>query len=190
MFTYPCSGRNKVLDKSLGLRSSFNLKFIGIWTYDLASDRVFGDRLAGEYFGLTEYAFRNGVDRTVFRQAIDPADLTLVQRTLHEALHQGKPIDVTYHVNSPSLGRRKIRAVGTCYRESHEPIICAGYFIDKSGPHSRLAALEAINDLINEAFDVSVEVKDPFLRLLLDMPRIEAGTLLGKEYSRRFSSPS
>lgn len=173
-------------DHDQAIRTSANIKFIGIWTFDVCSGRIFGDKLAGEYFGLTEYAFRKGVEPQRLHAAIDPGGLPAVRKAVSDAVAKGRPIDVVYHVTSPSLGRRKIRSVGSCYRENGEPIICSGYFIDLAAPHSHLTALEAINDLTSDAFAIAHQRNYKFLSHLLGMVRIETGTMLAKEYIRRF----
>lgn len=104
---------------------------IGVWTWNVEANRVHGDRVIAEYFGLPEKEAKSGVPIERCLQSIHPGDRERVTRAIDLAVRDGSDFHEIYRVNTLRLGLRTIEAHGQCYLDGKgRPAVYPGFICD------------------------------------------------------------
>ena len=104
---------------------------IGVWTWNVEANRVHGDKVIAEYFGLPEREAKSGVPVERCLQAIHPNDRRRVTQSIELALKRGSDFHEVYRVFTRHLGQRTIEAHGQCYLDGKgRPSVYPGFICD------------------------------------------------------------
>ncbi|MFN3792714.1 ATP-binding protein [Massilia sp.] len=119
-----------LIDASARLESIIAAAELGVWNWDIGTDRVTGDARMAALFGIPEF-LEGGAPASRCFESLHPEDLRTVQTVLQEAVTRGASYDATFRVRRPEGGWRWVIARGHV-----EPA-------DGSGPRMRGVVIDA-----------------------------------------------
>ncbi|MBW9091854.1 PAS domain-containing protein [Rhizobium wenxiniae] len=106
---------------------------MGFYTWNLSSDRCFGDDVFTRLFSLDLRDVKEGVPIEQILARVWDQDRPRLARAIHQAITSGSFYTETYHVLQRSGGYREITAFGRCLRFSDgTPSHYTGFVVDAS----------------------------------------------------------
>ena len=104
---------------------------VGVWTYDVATDRFFCDRAISELYGIDATAALNGIARTAFLANVHEGDRAALRATMEGGLERSGDLELEYRVAHPDGSTRWVLSRGhTYFDESNNPVRRTGVGID------------------------------------------------------------
>lgn len=115
---------------------------IGIWDWDLLTNRLEWDDRLCEWYQLTPEERKAGHHYERWRAWVHPDDIAQAEAGLHEALHQTGHYDGSFRIRRPDGSMRFIRCVAdVIYDADHRPLRIFGINQDVTAQQAQLAAL-------------------------------------------------
>jgi PAS domain S-box-containing protein len=120
-----------LIDASARLESIIAAAELGVWTWDIGSDRVAGDSRMAALFGLPD-DLRDDAPRARYVEAVHPDDAAAIEALLSDAAARGAPYDATFRVRHADGGWRWVIARGNLVRGPDGAPRMRGVVIDAS----------------------------------------------------------
>jgi PAS domain-containing protein len=106
----------------------------GIYTWVIATDRVYADSLVAELFGLDCRKAQDGLPLQDHLSRIHNDDLPRVAKAIHHTMMSGQPFGEQYRICRPDGSVAEVMAIGTCFRDgSGEPSHYSGIIFPIAG---------------------------------------------------------
>ena len=118
---------------------------VGVYTFVVPEDRVFGDEVIASIFGLSAKALTEGVPIKEVLRYVQNGDRQRLAKTMHEAIISGDLRAETYRVVLPDNRQYLVSAVGRCLRDADGlPSMYSGTvtILDEASPEATPGALE------------------------------------------------
>lgn len=159
---------------------------MGMWTFDVKEDLVYGDPVLALYFGVAVEEASKGLPLDVFFDAVHPDDLARVQDEIARTCAGQSAFRSEYRVFGSDRKWRRILATGRCFYQNGEPIRYPG-FVTEIEPVSAKTKepLDELSDLTIAAKNSAVADKRNFIAYLLDMVLLEIGRALASRQVSR-----
>jgi two-component system, sporulation sensor kinase E len=87
---------------------------VGIWDWDIPSDRVYTDERFAQFYGVDAERAKNGSTLAEFTRNIHPADREIVRNKIDAALVNGQEFSAEYRLIQTDNSVRWVSAVGRC----------------------------------------------------------------------------
>jgi PAS domain S-box-containing protein len=97
------------------LRLAVDAAQMGLWEWDISSNRVIWDTKQDELFGLTQGSFAG--TKEAFFELVHPADRLMLETALGRALTDGAPYQNEFRIVVPAGDTRWIANLGQVYRD-------------------------------------------------------------------------
>ncbi|MBE7182942.1 MAG: hypothetical protein INR68_00880 [Methylobacterium mesophilicum] len=105
-------------------------KLVGVYTWDVRTDRVYCDERVASYFDLPQSAGSEGAPLQSYLKAVLDEDVGALRRSIDNTF-SGESLRQHYRVSSRQHGVRRLLAVGQCYQgPDARPSLCSGYLFD------------------------------------------------------------
>ncbi len=88
---------------------------VGVWTYDVATDRFTGDAAISELYGLDPDRAAAGIERSAFLANVHPDDRAGLQATMSGGLEQSGDLELEYRIVHPGGAVRWVLSRGHTY---------------------------------------------------------------------------
>jgi PAS domain S-box-containing protein len=88
---------------------------VGVWTYQVSSDRFFCDAAISALYGLDPQEGAAGIARVRFLANVHPDDMPKLRETMEGGLHHGKDIELEYRIRHPDGGVRWVLSRGRTF---------------------------------------------------------------------------
>lgn len=125
------SAEAALIDASARLESIIAAAELGVWTWDIARDRVTGDARMAALFHIPE-TMRDCAPVARYFEAVHPDDAAPVQALLSDAVARGAPYDATFRIRRAGGGWRWIIGRGSVVRAADGTPRMRGVVIDAS----------------------------------------------------------
>jgi signal transduction histidine kinase len=104
---------------------------VGVWTYDVASDRFFCDEGVSEVYGIDPVAGANGIKREGFLANVHPDDRNALVATMAGGLIRAGDLELEYRIKHPDGTIRSVLSRGhTYFNDDGLPIRRTGVGVD------------------------------------------------------------
>jgi len=104
---------------------------VGVWTYDVASDRFFCDEGVSEVYGIDPVAGANGIKRERFLANVHPDDKKALVATMAGGLIRAGDLELEYRIKHPDGTIRSVLSRGhTYFNDDGLPIRRTGVGVD------------------------------------------------------------
>ena len=112
---------------------------VGVWTYDVASDRFTCDAAISELYGIDPVRGAAGVTREEFLRNLHPADAAPLRATMAGGLDRSGDLELEYRIRHPDGSTRWLLSRGnTAFDEAGRPVRRTGIGVETT----RLRQLE------------------------------------------------
>jgi PAS domain S-box-containing protein len=107
---------------------------VGVWTYDVASDRFFCDAAIAALYALDPVRGAAGLPREEFLANVHPQDRAPLQAKMSSGLHRSGDLELEYRLIHPDGSIRWVLSRGhTYFDESGKPVRRTGVGVDMTG---------------------------------------------------------
>lgn len=155
----------------------------GIFTWDIASNTLYGDSVIAAFFGIDIDRAMAGLPLQDYLANIDPQDKQRVARAIHAAILTGTPYQEEYRLGRPDGSTIWVLEIGHCFRNREgTPSSYAGVIYDIT--KQKTARTDGLSDHCQAALDVAERVGNTRLINLLQQAMDEAGNEDSKETIR------
>ncbi|SAL47284.1 sensor kinase/response regulator fusion protein [Caballeronia humi] len=104
---------------------------VGVWTYDVATDRFFCDGAISELYGIDATVALNGIARTAFLANVHEGDRAALRATMEGGLERSGDLELEYRIAHPDGSTRWVLSRGhTYFDKSNNPVRRTGVGID------------------------------------------------------------
>ncbi len=104
---------------------------VGVWTYDVASDRFFGDAAIAELYALDPAAAAAGISRSGFLANVHPDDLPALRAVMAGGLRREGAVELEYRIRHPKGSIRWVLSRGhTYFDDIGRPVRRAGVGVE------------------------------------------------------------
>ena len=109
---------------------------VGVWTYDVASDRFFCDAAISELYALDPEEAAAGISRDRFLANVHPDDRATLRKTMTGGLVRQGDLELEYRIRHPDGSVRWVLSRGhTYFDEGGAPVRRAGVGIETTRQH-------------------------------------------------------
>jgi PAS domain S-box-containing protein len=140
-----CVGRDVTLERQheAALKDSMDfarlalssVNGIGVWTYDVASDRFFCDAAIADLYGLGDVG-PAGIPRSGFLRNVHPDDLAGLRATMASGLNRSGDLELEYRIKHPDGSIRWVLSRGHTYHDADGiPVRRTGVGIETTQKH-------------------------------------------------------
>ena len=88
---------------------------VGVWTYDVASDRFFCDTTISDLYGLDPRQGTAGIERAAFLANVHPEDVLQLQKVMAGGLERPGDLELEYRIRHPDGSIRWVLSRGHTY---------------------------------------------------------------------------
>ncbi|MGB3540709.1 MAG: hypothetical protein WBA42_21350 [Mesorhizobium sp.] len=140
----------------------------GIWKWDIARDRVYGDANLSEFFNVSRQSCASGTGIEAYLSAIVEDDRGRVVDAIRYSVENRSMLWQGYRIQTASRDIRTILAAGRCYDDgTGNPDVHLGWFVDVTG----IGGIEALHDpgrCVEFARDLAHRESLPLVAYLLE----------------------
>jgi PAS domain-containing protein len=105
----------RALDGNIGVQ---NIAPIGFYSWSVPENRVHGDEVIAEIFGLPASELAAGAPIEKVIRYVDDGDKQTLAKAMHEAIVTGEPFQCEYWLTHPGGRRVHVHAIGRCLRDA------------------------------------------------------------------------
>jgi len=114
---------------------------LGSWIWDIQRNLVFCSELIAEYCGVSAEAAQHGLPLDLYQRAVIADDQLDFYDQVRQALATADRFRISFHVEAPRFGRRRLLIVGNAHFDSHgRPVVMHGCTFDVGQNSVDLAA--------------------------------------------------
>lgn len=141
-------------------------KLVGVYTWDVKTDRVYCDGKVASYFDLPVSVGSEGAPLQAYLRAVLDEDVASLRQSIDETVNGGGSRQL-YRVSSTRHGVRHLLSVGQCFRGPDEqPTIYSGYIFDVTADQQASQLLN-LKHFLSEARNAAHALKlKPFTYIL------------------------
>ncbi|MGI4855970.1 MAG: PAS domain-containing protein [Janthinobacterium lividum] len=104
---------------------------VGVWTYEVASDRFFCDAAIAEVYGVDAVEAQAGIQRERFLANVHHEDLAALRTTMAGGLVRSGDLELEYRIRHPDGSTRWVLSrAHTYFDAAHQPVRRTGIGID------------------------------------------------------------
>ena len=104
---------------------------VGVWTYDITSDRFFCDAAISDLYGLDSAEAASGIARTRFLANVHTEDLPKLRETMEKGLLHSNDLELEYRICHPDGSIRWVLSRGRTFLNAQgEPIRRSGIGVE------------------------------------------------------------
>ena len=103
---------------------------VGVWTYEVVSDRFFCDANVAELYALTPGRGEEGYARAEFLQHVHPDDIAALRSTMSGGLNAPGDLELEYRIRHADASIRWILSRAHTYFEDGQPVRRTGVAVD------------------------------------------------------------
>ncbi|MGI4795345.1 MAG: PAS domain-containing protein [Janthinobacterium lividum] len=109
---------------------------VGVWTYEVASDRFFCDAAISELYGLDAVRAAAGIERAAFLANVHPDDFARLRSVMAGGLVRSGDLELEYRIRRPDGSIRWVLSRGhTYFNDTGEPTRRTGIGIETTKRH-------------------------------------------------------
>ncbi|MDB5181489.1 MAG: domain S-box protein [Candidatus Saccharibacteria bacterium] len=101
------------------LNEALSSGVIGTWLWDIATDKIIGDKYMAAMFGIDIDRATKGLPLSAFIAAIHPEDRVRMEKEVQKILKSGKVFEVEYRTQRPDGSMRWVLARGRVERDAN-----------------------------------------------------------------------
>ncbi|MBW6420633.1 PAS domain-containing protein [Rhizobium sp. XQZ8] len=105
----------RVLDGDIGVQ---NIALIGFYSWSVPENRVHGDEVIADIFGISVKELALGAPIEVVIRYVDDGDKQMLAKAVHHAIITGEQFQCDYRLTHPNGRKIHIHAIGRCLRDA------------------------------------------------------------------------